>query len=291
MTEPANLTAIVVSFQAPDELRRCLRSLANVQGITLQTIVIENGSTTGNAKLVRHEFPNVQLIVNAENRGFAAAVNQGLAHAHGHVVLINPDLEVGPTTLETMVRRLDGYPDVGIVGPKLLYPDGRAQPSVKMFPRWIDLFLILSKLPNLFPKVGRKYNGLEIDYRREQIVDQVMGACFLIRRQTIDDVGRFDERFFVWFEEVDYCRRALDQGWRTLYTPLASATHVRGASFAPQPSRLKQRILRHSIRAYCQKYFGQVGEWLLLPGVVISWFSGAMMDFLRLRKPRRASDY
>lgn len=291
MSAPADLTVIVVSWNAADELRACLRSIVATQGITVKTVVIDNASTAGNADLVRNEFPDAALIMNDTNRGFAAAVNQGLAQAEGDVVLINSDITLEPSTLAVLHQTFSRHPRVGIVGPRLIYPDGKPQPSVKHFPRWLDLFLILTKLPNLFPRLARSYNGLDIDYAREQTVDQIMGSCFMIRRSCLNDVGGFDERFWIWFEEVDFCKRALGHGWLTLYTPTTTAIHIRGASFKRTSAVVKQRVLRQSIIHYSRKHFGWLSALLLAPGLLISWLSALLIDAFQLTKPEPAKHF
>ncbi len=285
------MTAIIVSYNASPELRRCLRSAATSRGVSLKIVVVDNASTDDNVNMIRDEFPQVDLIVNMTNRGFAAAVNQGLTRATGNIVLLNPDLELEPDTLTALEAALKRHPHVGIVGPALKYPDGSLQPSVKKFPRWIDLLLILTKLPNLWPGLARSYNGLDVDYKREQVVDQVMGSCFMIRQSCLDDVGKFDEGFYIWFEEVDFCKRARDRGWSTLFTPSARARHSRGASFRQLPARRRQRILRRSVVHYCRKHFGWLVTWLLLPGLFVSWLSALMIDAFRLAKPQRAKNF
>ena len=280
-------TAIVVSYNAREELRKCLASLFTSSGIDLHVIVIDNASTDGNVDMVRKEFPQVVLTVNKTNKGFAAAVNQGFAAAKGDVILINPDLTVMPDTIAVMKQSLDAHPDIGIIGPKLTYPDDTLQPSVKKFPDWFDLFLILSKVPNFIPSIARVYNGLTVDYKKEQTVDQVMGSCFLIRRATLDAVGAFDEGFWMWFEEVDFCKRALTKGWKTLYTPATHAVHVRAAS-TTQSTAEKQRILRNSIVHYSMKYFGPLKTKMLGPAELMSVLTGVVGDQVKLIKPYKA---
>lgn len=281
------ITAIVVSYNAHEELRKCLTSLRASTNIDLHIVVIDNASTDGNADMVRKDFPDCMLIVNVSNRGFAAAVNQGLAKASGDVILINPDLTVMPDTIAVLKRTLDTHTNVGIVGPKLTYPDGTLQPSVKKFPDWFDLFLILSKVPNFVPSVARVYNGLTVDYGKEQTVDQVMGSCFLIRRATLDAVGTFDEGFWMWFEEVDFCKRALAKGWTTLYTPATHAIHVRAAS-TTQSTAEKQRVLRNSIMHYSTKYFGAIRTKMLGPAELMSVLTGVVGEQVKLVKPYKA---
>ncbi len=283
------ITAIIVSYNACEELRKCLTSLLTSTGITLHITVVDNASTEGNVDLVRKIFPHVRLIVNESNRGFAAAVNQGITDAIGNVILINPDLTVMPDTIATLQRTLDVNPAVGIIGPKLAYPDGTHQPSVKRFPDWFDLFLILSKVPNFMPSLSRVYNGLTVDYEKEQLVDQVMGSCFLIRRAALDAVGSFDEGFWMWFEEVDFCKRALAKGWTTMYTPATHAVHVRAAS-TTQSTAQKQRILRNSILHYSTKYFGAMRTKMLAPAEFMSVITGIVGDQYKLVKPYKAKD-
>ncbi len=290
MSGSHELTAIIVSWNACEELKRCLESLRRSDGVLLTTIVVDNASAEGNAAMVKNDFPEATLITNDRNRGFAAAVNQGVARAHGDVVLINPDLEVEPPTLAKLHESFGRYPSVGIVGPQLRYPNGSIQPSVKRFPDWFDLFLILSKVPNFFPGLTRRYNGLDRNYEKEQIVDQVMGSCFMIRRKTLEDVGAFDEGFWMWFEEVDFCKRAKRQGWLTLFTPAARAVHARGASFSRASATEKQRALRNSIVHYSMKYFGKFKTRLLAPAELMSIVSGMLIDALNLSKPSRAKD-
>ncbi|MBI4092708.1 MAG: glycosyltransferase family 2 protein [Candidatus Kerfeldbacteria bacterium] len=288
-----NLTAIVVSWNVRGQLSRCLKSLADSTGVKIKSIVVDNASADGSADFVHGNFPDITLIRNQTNRGFAAAVNQGLAEATSDVVLVNPDIELRPETLAVMHQRMyaNHSQRVGIVGPKLIYPNGSLQPSVKRFPDWFDLFLILSKVPNLLPNLTKRYNALDLDYRREQIVDQVMGSCFMIKRACLDDVGFFDEGFWIWFEEVDFCKRASLQNWWTLYTPAAPAVHTRGASFAQSSTTAKQQALRHSIIHYSRKYFGVLKTRLLFPAELMSIISAPLIDALNLKKPTAAKDF
>ena len=152
---------------------------------------------------------------------------------------------------------------VGIVGPRLIYPDGADQPSVKRFPRWIDLALVLSKLPNIMPRLGTRYNQIGFDYDRTQIVDQVMGSCFMVRRQTLDAVGEFDQGFWIWFEEVDYCRQAKNMGWKVMYTPAVQCIDHVGQSFGQVPSGKKQIYFRNSMLKYFKKWHPGWQYWVL----------------------------
>ncbi|MBI2984523.1 MAG: glycosyltransferase family 2 protein [Candidatus Kerfeldbacteria bacterium] len=290
MPDPV-VTMVVVSWNVRRSLRQCLRAAEASRGIRWQIIVVDNASTDGSVDLVRRQFPRVVLIANDINRGFAAAVNQALRRSRGDVLLLNPDLVLQPRTVASMAAWFLRRPRVGIIGPQLIYPDGRLQPSVKRFPRWIDLFLLLSKVPNIVPRLSARYQATDFDYQRIQVVDQVMGSCFLIRRQTLDQVGLFDEQFWIWYEEVDFCRRAKALGWETLYVADAVATHERGQSFRQVSVRRKQLLLRQSIGHYTRKHLGQLQFFGLWPAFAISWLSALVIDFFRWGKPMVASDF
>lgn len=285
-----DVTVVVVSWNVRDELRRCLMAVRNSEGVRMQTVVVDNASTDGSLDMVRSEFPDVRAIANATNRGFAAAVNQGMTGTSGDVLLLNPDVAVAPHAIRELVRALERHERTGVVGGRLRYPDGEPQPSMKRFPDALDLFLVLSKVPNLFPGIASKYNGLGLDYDREQTVDQVMGSFFLIRRQTLDEVGPFDEGFFLWFEEVDFCKRAKAKGWGTLYTPEAVAVHTRNASFSQQQTTWKQRVLRQSMLHYAEKHLGRFATATLKPALLLSSISAPLIDAFHLVKPTTAKD-
>lgn len=285
------VTIVIVSWNVRSALAACLRSVLASQGVRINIVVIDNASADQSAAMVAADFPTVKVLHNTVNRGFAAAVNQGLAGATGWVLLLNPDAQVKPDTIQTLLSAAAAFPQVGILGPKLRYPDGRIQASVKRFPRWRDLFFTLSKLPNFFPRLVARYQAVDFQYEKTQIVNQVMGSCFLIRPTTRAQVGDFDEGFWLWYEEVDYSLRAAAAGWQTLYCAEAEAIHLRGQSFRQQSTQQKQQTLRRSIRYYCQKHFGGWAAAALAPGLMISWLSGWLIDFFSLRKPKGAEEF
>ena len=282
---------IVVSWNVRETLRRCLTAALKSQGCTPVMVVVDNDSRDGSADMVAQEFPKITLIRNSRNQGFAAAVNQGLAHRRGHVLLLNPDVELQPNTIATMLPWMLKLPRVGILGPRLIYTDGTIQPSVKRFPKWIDLALVLSKLPNVLPGLARQYQAQDIDLQKTQEVDQVMGSCFLIRQETLDTVGAFDEKFWIWYEEVDFSLRAKQAGWTTLFVAEAQATHGRARSFQQVSTVTKQRYLRNSARYYVRKHFGPVAAVALWPFMAVSWLSAWVIDLAKLQKPSVAKDF
>ncbi|MEX2054994.1 MAG: glycosyltransferase family 2 protein [Candidatus Andersenbacteria bacterium] len=244
----------IVNWNTGELLAKCVQSLLNVADSDriAEIIVVDNASTDTSFAKAQAEVRGdarankVIWIPLKTNAGFAKANNLALQRIHerhpsdsAHVLLLNPDTKVSSGALQQLLAVLDRNPQAGIVGPKLLNTDGTHQPSVRAFPTGSVLTVFFLKLARLLPLQGfwGRYLQTDFDYTKEQPTDQVMGAAFLIRNSLLDPkhaqyVGRLDEAFFVWFEEVDYCRRAKASGWQTVYTPLATITHHGGASFA-----------------------------------------------------------
>lgn len=262
MVMPGTLdfSVIIVSWNVRRPLRDCLESIFRLPETEQphKIILVDNASKDGSVEMVRQRFPSVTVIANIENRGFAAANNQGLKKIKtGHVLLINPDTIVHPGSLPRMLRAFGDHPKAGIVGPKLLNLDGTVQPSVRQLPTPLALAAIALKLRHIWPSFPplRRYMAAKLNVELEQTVGQVMGAAFLIRRGLIDAIGQLDENFHVWFEEVDYCKRAADVGWETWYVPAARITHLGGQSFVQQTSLQKQLQWFHSVQYYARKHF------------------------------------
>lgn len=238
-----HLTIITVSYNVKDHLRECIHSVCTAaEGLAWEYIVVDNASRDGSADMVAREFPAVRLIRNTDNRGFGAANNQALAQARGdYVLLLNPDMRVFPDTLRTMLAFMQGHPDVGIASCQLLDSTGRVLNEVRRFPDLLSQCVLLFKLQRFFPTVVRRYECADLDMTREHDVDQVRGSFFMVRRECLEQVGLFDEMFFLWFEEVDYCKRAKNAGWKVVYTPRARAVDYKGRSFS-QISKLRKRF-------------------------------------------------
>lgn len=263
-----DVSVIIVSWNGKDLLRRCLASLLErTRGASFETFVVDNASSDGSAAMVAKEFPGVTLVANTRNAGFAAACNEGIRRAQGEfILLLNPDTELREDAVSALVAAMRARPYVGIAGPRMLNPDGSLQPSVRRAPTLLSQILIMFKLHNDLPIVRlpllrkvpalRRYFADDMDYGVAQRVGQVMGAAFLIRGSVIKDLGLLDERYFIWFEEVDYCKRAADKGIQTWYLPEASVVHHGGASFAKEFSVKKQRYFDTSLRTYMRIHHG-----------------------------------
>jgi len=234
---PPDLSIVVVNWNTRDHLERCLRSIERSSSTTsspaVEVIVVDNASSDGSQAMVRASFPSVHLIANATNLGFTAANNQGLRHARGrYLMLLNPDTEVLDDALAAMVRYLDDHPDVGVVGPRLLNPDGTAQSSRRRFPTLATTFIESTVLQRYLPNhpLLRRYYVLDRSDDETQEVDWLVGACLAVRREAVEEVGLLDEGFFMYSEELDWCRRIVGAGWKIVYLPTARVVHWGGAS-------------------------------------------------------------
>jgi GT2 family glycosyltransferase len=258
-----DLSLILVYYKAREHLRACLPSLpAACAGLSYEVIVVDNASADGVADEVRREFPHVRWIENSENVGFARGVNRGLAVAGGRAIaLLNPDTIVEPGAFATLVRHLDASPGTGAVGPKILDPDGSIQLSCRRFPtHWTGLFNRYSLLTRLFPNNpwSRAYLMLDFDHASTRAVDWISGACLVTRRDVVERVGPMDEAFFLFNEDVDWCRRMHDAGYDVVYLPEARCMHAIGASKGAIPLWLIWR--RHQgMRHYFRKH--HKGPW------------------------------
>jgi hypothetical protein len=248
----SSLAIVIVSYNCREVLRDCLASAC-----AYYAVVVDNASTDGSAEMVRAEFPEVKLIRNQENRGFAAACNQGIMAAHQPLVLLlNPDALITDDAVQRLLEVMSARPDVGACGPRILNPDGSLQPSCRCFPILPRLLLDELGFGKLFPH-SRFFGGYRMtwwahDQQRE--VDQLMGAALLLRRTALEQVGVLDERFFVYFEEVDLCLRLRQAGWKVLFVPTAQVVHHGGQS-AHQVLREATLYRYRSMCTFYRKYY------------------------------------
>jgi N-acetylglucosaminyl-diphospho-decaprenol L-rhamnosyltransferase len=247
-------------------LRRCLTSVLQSsqptsqqtnQQISTEIIVVDNASTDGSVEMLSAEFPQATLIANADNRGFTVGTNQGIMAAQGrYILLLNPDTKVLGDALATLVRYMDAHPEVGVVGPQLLYPDGGVQSSRRRFPTLSTAFLESTWLESWAPRsLLRRYYVLDQPDEATLDVDWVTGAAMLARRETVEQVGGMDEGFFMYSEELDWCRRIKAAGWRVVYCPAAQIVHCEGKSSEQAVPARHINFQRSKVR-YTRKYHG-----------------------------------
>lgn len=277
MDQPLDLSVIIVNWNTRDYLAQCLESLfESVQTFrrsNVETFVVDNGSADGSAELVEGRFPWVKLLVNPENRGFGQANNQALSLAKGRYLLfLNPDTRLRPEALSTLVRFLDRHPRAGVAAPQILFPEGHIQPSCRRFPTLSTVFWEATGLDRMFPQhplFGYYLMG-DWDHQTLRQVDQPMGACLMVRRAALDQAGDFDERFFLFFEEVDLCRRLKSAGWEIYFVPQAQIVHCGGQSTG-QNARRAAWLFHRSRYKYFRKHFGRGQEWLIRALMVVSF--------------------
>ncbi|MGH9547851.1 MAG: glycosyltransferase family 2 protein [Terriglobales bacterium] len=260
------LSILIVSWNTRDLLRACLTKLqAELSSLaSTEVFLVDNASADGSASMVASEFPWVQLIQNETNRGFAAANNQALKLAGGDfVLLLNPDTEVYPGALSTLIEFMNTHPRAAIVAPQLINSDGTVQRSCRQFPTFLAMSYELIGLSRLFPNVHRfrEYKMLDWEHDDERQVDQPEGACLLLRRAVIDEVGVLDEGFFMLFEEVDWCYRIKQAGWEIWFTPSARVLHHYGQSIKQVKAKMILSSHRGLYRFWRKHYRGR--RWYL----------------------------
>jgi len=252
------LSIIIVSWNVKELLEKCLKSIYKYKtDLFLEIIVVDNASTDKTIEMIKKNFPKVKLIINDINKGFAKANNQGILASQGEfILLLNPDTEIIKNSLEKMMDFMKKHYQAGIAGCKHLNSDWTIQPSVRRFPNFWSLFFIFTKMAKIFPQIPTIYYYLakDLNLKIAQPVDQVAGSFFLMRRKVIDEIGLFDENFFIWFEEVDYCLRAKKAGWQIWYNPEAEIIHYGGKSFNQILTFKKQKMFFKSAKYYLQKH-------------------------------------
>lgn len=262
-----DLSVVIVSWNVGELLQRCLSSVAGspTAGRSIETIVVDNASSDGSPEMVSREFPDVHLIANQCNVGFARASNQGLLEGSGtYVLFLNPDTEVLGDALLTMVRYLEVHREVGALGPQLLYGDGSIQSSRRRFPTMATGVFESTLLEQWWPhnRWIRRYRMAEQSDSEAQCVDWVVGACLLVRSVVLDEVGPFDEGYFMYSEELDLCRRIHDAGWKVAYVPDAQVVHHEGKS-SEQVVAARHTHFQTSKLRYYRKYHGRAQSELL----------------------------
>lgn len=256
---------IVVSWNTRDELHACLESvLAGLRGISGEVIVVDNASADGSADMVEGSFPEVHLVRNAQNLGFAAGCNIGLQVASGrHLLLLNPDTIVLDDVLAATVRYLDEHPDVGALGCRVRNPDGSLQPTCFRDPSVLNTFLGLTALGRLpWPQaLGRERmtHWLRDD---ERDVDVVTGCYLATRREVIDDVGPLDSRYFFCGEEADWCRRIRARDWAVRFAPVGEIMHIDGAAGRKLSERRDLLGMAGLVR-YAHHHDGRLAGWAM----------------------------
>ncbi len=252
----SDLSIVIVSWNAKTHLLKCLHSLrATCTGRSAEITVVDNASADGSPEAVRQDFPQVRLIENGQNEGFAKANNIGINVSQGkYIALINSDVQVRGGCLETLVQYMEANPGVGMSGPTILYPDLTVQNSVSYFPTLMHGFLDalgVHRMPKL-KKSEEPRDGVD----RDEDVEVLSGCFWMVRRAALDEVGLLDESFFMYGEDIDWCRRFHQNGWKIRYCKDAEAVHYHGASSSNDPLRFFIQLQKARIQ-YWQKHRGR----------------------------------
>lgn len=233
MSKP-QLTVQIVNWNAREPLRAALRAiLAHPPRFEYEIIVLDNASSDGSMQMLEKEFPEVKLLVSEQNLGFSRGHNLAARAAQGkYLFILNPDTEVLPNALDLLVAYAEQHPDVAIIGPKILNPDGSLQYSCRRFPNPAAALFRNTPLGKLFPNnpYTRDYLMTDWDHNSIREVDWVSGAALFIRREVFDQLGGFDERFFMYCEDTDLCYRAWQAGYKVVYYPGPKIRHAIGRS-------------------------------------------------------------
>lgn len=250
-----DISIIIVSWNVKDKLRENIKSIyQSIGDFSFEIIVADNNSFDDSANMVKHTFPDVHLIRNKENLGFAKACNQGIKRAQGkYILLLNPDMKLERDTLSNFIAWLRNNPQADIASCKLLNEQGEIVRHVRSFPKLYDQLSIVLKLPHFIPAILNKYLRKDFDYNQSSKVDSVRGAFFAIKKESFEN-PLLDERYFLWFEEVDFCKYASTIGKEVWYTNKAQAIDLVGKSFSQLKTYQTQKYFSDSMLKYFRKW-------------------------------------
>jgi GT2 family glycosyltransferase len=294
----AGLDVVIVSYRSRDLLRECLEALRDhPPSRPISVTVVDNASGDGTAEMVAAEFPDVDLVASPENLGFAVATNLGARRGHSpYLLALNPDTTVTEGALDTTISALESHPDVAVVGPRLLRPDGSLDHAARRsFPTPLSA---LGHFSGLGRRAGAR--GRLAAYRAPEVesgaVDAVNGAFMLMRRSAFEDAGGFDEGYWMYMEDLDLSYRLAQQGWLSWFEPAATVVHVKGGTVGgPRPTRLNWHFHRGMYRFYRRHYAPErspIVNSLVYVGIAVKLAVSVIQSFLRrslarLRQRRR----
>ncbi|MFZ2310217.1 MAG: glycosyltransferase family 2 protein [Patescibacteria group bacterium] len=265
-----DLSIIIVSWKVKDKLKANLQALYASKGnFSFEVFVVDNNSGDGTVEMVKNDFPQVKLIANTDNLGFAKANNQALSEAKGdYLLLLNPDMLVNSDTLINSLTWARRNQQAVVSSCQLVTLQGEIIKHVRNFPTLFDQLMIILKVPHLIPAVLNNYLQPKFNYNQEAKVDSVRGAFFLINRHVWQELSTkdhpvLDEQYFIWFEEVDFCRQVYALGGEVWYFPDATCVDYVGASFGQVNINVKQGYFEDSMLKYFKKWHAAWQYYLL----------------------------
>jgi GT2 family glycosyltransferase len=248
----AEISVVVVTYNSAETIGACLGSIETV-GPRHEIVVVDNASSDASPRLIAERYPGAELIASRTNDGFARGVNRGWHNTSAPFVLIlNPDTELQPGALQALLDFAREHPRAGLIGPRILNGDGSLQHSCFRFP---NLRMVVTGFFGLIP-LDSESNGRYATEAYEQAhqVEHLLGACLLVRREATEQVGLLDERFYMYFEETDWCYRMREAGWENWYTPSATVVHRGAHSTSREPERMSAEFYRSQAQFYRKHY-------------------------------------
>ncbi|MBA4312695.1 MAG: hypothetical protein C0417_08700 [Chlorobiaceae bacterium] len=257
-----DLSVIIVNWNTQEDLDNCLASCLSISDdLTKELIVVDNGSADQSVLLVKQKYPEVKLIENRYNIGFAAAVNQGLSLSKGtYLLVLNPDITIPRYTVSKLIDIFEIHPDAGAIAPRLINKDGSYQVGYfRKYPSMMQILLFytsFSKFTSRNDKLFRKYME-DIPTAESDLISvpQIPGGCMMIRREILDDVGFMDEKFFLFFEDVDWCYRIKKKGWTLLMVNSVFMNHLGGRSILKQKNEWIYGRFLLSLNQFVDKHY------------------------------------
>jgi N-acetylglucosaminyl-diphospho-decaprenol L-rhamnosyltransferase len=278
-----DISVILVSYNTLEMTKKALDDLFSSLGnLEMEVFIIDNASKDDSAEILRREYPHISLIENKQNVGFGRANNQALPFIRGrYVLLLNTDAFVEPDTITKTVQYMNAHPKCGILGVKLLWRDGTLQPSCRFFPTPWNIFLERTNLKRFF-RHTKMVDDMSWDHNSVRDCDWVPGCYYLIRKEVIDQVGLFDPRYFLYYEEVDHCFAARRAGWKVVYFPDTPVVHIGGesAKHEGEISSSSQQI--ESLQIESELLYFRKNHSLI--GVLIYLLLSSLADFIQLLK-------
>jgi len=287
-----DLSIVIVNWNTRDLLIQCLESIFDtVREKDPEVFVVDNGSIDGSVAAIKEKFPGVKVIENQANLGFAEASNQALRLSQGkYVLLLNPDTKVQEEAIAALISFMETHPGAGVSGAQLLNSDGSKQNSVANFPSLATELLNKSLLRWLFPDA---YPGKERTYSEAIEVDSVIGACLMVRRDALNQVGLLDKDYFLFLEETDWCYRMKRAGWKIFHVPKAQIFHLQGKSAEKHKKRAKVEYYRSRYRFFKKNKGGaqflilSIGLAIKLVVELVSTGVGCLVTLFAVKKWRQ----
>jgi O-antigen biosynthesis protein len=256
-----DLSIIIVSYNVKEKLQKNLESIFNSQGdFSFEVFVVDNNSIDGSAEMVEELFPQVRLTKNDRNLGFSVANNMAIKKASGNfILLLNPDMRLFPDTLYSSLAFAQQNPQAVVSSCLLVDDNNKTIKHIRRFPKFFDQLAIILKLPHVFPRIIKSYLYLDFDYNLKQKVDSVRGSFFMINLEAFkkiykDERPLLDERYFIWFEEVDFCKQVHKMSGEIWYNPNTFCLDYVGQSFSLLKKGRAQKYFSESMLKYFQKW-------------------------------------